>query len=152
MLEFVVDTHILVVASNLSDEQAREGHRQLVSRFKECSVLFLVVDEGGHIESEYNERMRFGSIGQELVRHLALNGRLSRYPWRPDWRALRIALGSFDKGDHKFVRTAIASKSKRLVAEEAHWSDRICDILRKREGVRVHRVEAACDLCANLEP
>lgn len=65
-------------------------------------------------------------------------------------KQVKVELGKahFHQSDRKFVRLAISTESKRLVAEESDYSKAVCKVLKKHAGVVVHSASDACDWIA----
>lgn len=152
MLDPVIDTQVLVIASGLSDQEAQQCHTDLLDLFRLTDWLHLAIDD--HIKSEYDERMRHGSLGQQWLLELAKAGRIRKCERCRLDRGMQTALqeAHFDPDDIKFVRLAMATKSKYLVAEEDDYSNRVRRVLQRRIGVMVHSTEGICEIIrANQE-
>ena len=84
LADIVIDTNVFLHAEN-EQEVRRESCQSLVALLREGNTL-LCVDDGfnlleesknrSQIGREYIEHLRVGSVGYEIVRHLAQSGRL----------------------------------------------------------------------------
>lgn len=152
MIDITVDTQILMIASGISNLKAEESHIKLLTHIENTETVYLVIDENGLIKQEYENKMRHGSLGKQWLLVMASRGRIKTVKLARWDKGLRTALSEahFDPDDYKFVRTAMASESKILIAEEDDYSPKVCRILKGK--VHVHTASAACQLIEANQP
>jgi hypothetical protein len=68
-------------------------------------------------------------------------------------KKLKVELDNahFHQSDRKFVRLAMATDSKCLVAEESDYSAAVRKVLKKHAGLLLHSAESACTLITNYQ-
>jgi hypothetical protein len=146
MDDITIDTGVLFIASGLSDQSA-EVCRALIEKIEGGTELHLALDSSGQIESEYQHRMNDSSaLGRRFVENLARTSRLKWVNWQSSWNHVRVPLeqDNFHSKDKKFVRTAMASDSKHLVAEEAgFFKKNVPRTLKQKGGIRLHKAQEA---------
>ena len=83
-----------------------------------------VIDKTATIVQEYVKKLRYSCFGSEFVAAMAKNDKLEKVDRvvGDQWNAVRIKLGLHDE-NHCFVRAAMVSTDKLLVAEETHFCD-----------------------------
>lgn len=147
MLDLVIDTGVLMIASNKSDQPCQEWHTELLNHVTDNEVVFLALDREGHVKSEYEAKLRHGTIGMEWLRLLLTRGKVQWYNRGRLPKGMRVKLSEkhFDSGDSSFVRLVIATQSRQLVTEDDDYSPAVCTILRKERSVIVHQTHSACD-------
>ncbi len=101
-------------------------------------TIVLAVDDEKLIWKEYEDHIKPPRFGRKVLTKLLLNRRIKEVsrmafpgPVHEVFRDL-----PFDKSDQKFVRTAASTDSKRLVAEEPHFSG-IKRCVKKHMNVRI---------------
>jgi hypothetical protein len=145
MTDITIDTGVLMIASGMSDHGCEETCRNVVEAVEQNINYILALDCKDKVLGEYKKKMPDPQcFGRRFVQSMAggPNGpRTVEYPWT-DWRSVRVALNEqgFDFEDAAFVRTAMASVSKRLIAEEAGFYKRqIPRVLSQKAGIKVEK-------------
>ncbi len=150
MLGFTVNTDILMIASGTSDK-ARDPDRkraciQLLKWMQITAGARLVLDKTRKIAQEYTSKLSGPCFGNKFLAVMATS---DKFEWVDrvagnDWKAIRIKLRLHDE-NNSFVRAAMASRDKLLVAEEADFNDRRRD-LKKHAEVTVCLAREAVEL------
>ncbi len=149
-MDLCIDTEILVSAS----QQGPCAQKLFLADFMAHEGMKLAIDE--HIRQEYNEKMSDDRLGQKWIAELAANGRLTvkkRGKVKPGTKSkLFQHKHPFNSDDMTFVRVALVTESKRLIAEEPDYSKRVKQVLLREEGLCVCGCEAGCEFVrANLQ-
>jgi hypothetical protein len=128
----------MAIGSGKSDLSLnRPSCKQLLLAVLAHDSLILAIDEHQLIEREYERHFGndYASLGKQILSRYGAEGRLVRFAWghANGFKKVRLALKKhrFHNDDIKFVRTAIATTSKRLVAEEKGYDARVCATLKK---------------------
>ena len=100
------------------------------------------------IRAEYERKMGAESEGRKWLANLAVHDRIRMHDLArlPTKARVEMDKAHFHTTDRKFVRLAMSTESKCLVAEESDYSAAVCKTLKKWAGVVVHTAEAACAL------
>src|SRR5689334_4111585 len=124
--DLVIDTNVLLHAENHA-EQRQAAALELIQCLL-ASNIAICVDEGfdpdqarnrSAIAGEYLLRLRFGSIGLNLVSTLASTGRVRQLPRRPETaKARRINQLLRNTYDRAFLGVACNSQDKILVSHD----------------------------------
>jgi len=126
LYDIVVDTNVFLHASN-SEEERHEYAQEFVTRLQEAEIIFCVDEGFSDIESknrsiiggEYWRKLGAGTIGYEIVVHLARTERVRIVPRKVDERRGRIICRRIrDKSDRIFVKVAANSIEHRLVSHD----------------------------------
>ena len=142
-LHLTVDTQIIMIANGMSDLIRTPAHLQLMGHFD--AAVFLVLDTGGQIRAEYERKMGAESEGRKWLGNLAVHDRICMHDLASLPRRVRVELDKahFHQTDRKFVRLAMATESKCLVAEESDYSRAVVKVLQKDAGLFIHSAETA---------
>src|SRR6266852_3831809 len=143
-LVLAVDTQIVMRGCKMASEKPNPSHCNLLNSFHDRARLAL----DKHTRQEYDDNMGSQSEGQAWLRQLATKDRIQFYQSVPrEKRSTKVALAKirFSKKDLKFVRLALATDSKCLVAEEPHFVN-VQALLKSEEGLLIHHSQAACEL------
>jgi hypothetical protein len=141
-----VDTQIVMVGCGMASRDPAPCYCALLAAFHNSAILAL----DKHTRQEYNNNMGSTSEGRRWLTLLATRDRIKFYDRVPnESRKTKVALNKigFSKGDFRFVRLALATTLRCLVAEEPHFVN-VRDLLRKTENIRIHDAQAAYDLIA----
>lgn len=152
-LHLTVDTQIVMIGNGMSDIVRLPAHIKLIGHFHD--VVFLALDAGGQIRAEYERKMGAESEGRKWLANLAVHDRIRIFDLAKLSKKIRVELDDehFDNDDRKFVRLAMATESKVLVAEEDDYSKSVRKMLKKHAEVVVHNAESACEwIAANRTP
>ena len=152
-LHLTVDTQIILIGNGMSDIVRTPAHAQLMAHFHDTA--FLALDAGGQIRAEYERKMGAQSPGRLWLTKLAKDDRL-----REDFtlvklpRKVKVELedAHFHPSDQKFVRLAMATDSKCLIAEESDYSKAVIKVLHKHAGLVIHTAESACTMITTSQP
>jgi hypothetical protein len=134
-MDLCIDTQILVFASSGDEECA---YYQFLSEFMNCHKLLVAIDP--YIQQEYNDKMRPDRFGQYWLTAMAKHGRVVSRDRIDIKRAVKRELLDdlhFDSGDIKFVRLALVTEAKRIVAEDDDYSEAVRKLLKKGLGLVV---------------
>src|SRR2546425_9836789 len=71
MKDLVVDVGVLMSASGLGAPEYHDPSFELATKIEACTNLFLAMDGRRRIEYQYQEKMRPGTFGRELLIRLA---------------------------------------------------------------------------------
>jgi hypothetical protein len=151
MSDLTIDTQILVSGSGKSNVSIKHA-RELLDAVKNHKSLLLAVDDVGHIIDEYHSKLgrpaseTSGCLALQMLAVLYKQNRVvKRRIDNNTWKPMRLALGKlrFDHSDHKFVRTAAASESRRLVAHEKGYTCDACSAIKKVVSVVVESASSA---------
>lgn len=145
MKQLTVDVNVLMIGSALGDRSHYESCRTLMVGMQENEQGRLVLDKGGIILEQYQRKMVQGTFGHEWVRQMASQGKTCYVAWGDIDKGTRTKLkeAHFHKEDFKYVRTAAASVSKRLVAHDPDYSPAVRKILKGRLSVVVLEANGA---------
>ena len=148
-LHFTVDTQVVMIGAGMSNLAALPSHTHLLRLFDDAA--FLALDKDGQVRAEYERKMSEQSAGRQWLTVLAKNDRIRMHDLIKLPTKVRVELekAHFDPDDRRFVRLAMATESKCLVAEESDYSAAVRKVLRKHAGVHVHSAESACALIAD---
>lgn len=150
-IHLVVDTKMVIVGLHPGHEEHSPYHAKLLREIE--SRVFLALDgesleNKGQVLLEYERMLGSFSTGTRWLAHLASEGRIRFYQKLPPLpKGLRVKLDEehFSPDDRKFVRLALATKTRRLVAEDDDYTERVCKILAgKPTCVHVHSAESIC--------
>ena len=142
-----VDTQIVMIGCRMSDREPRAGHCALLQAFRDKALLAL----DKHTRQEYDNKLGATSEGRYWLKQLGSDDRIEFYQTVPkEKKKTKVALGKvgFGGGDLKFVRLALATNTRRLIAEETHFVN-VASLLRKEEGVIIHDADSACSFLGN---
>jgi hypothetical protein len=147
-LHLTVDTQIVMICNAMSNIIRTATHEQLKGHFDKD--VFLAMDTGDQIKTEYERKMGAESDGRKWLANLAVNDRIRIHDLAKLPKKVQVELDKahFHQTDRKFVRLAMATESKCLVAEESDYSKAVCKVLKKHAGVIVHSAGEACALIA----
>jgi hypothetical protein len=147
-LHFTVDTQIVMIGNGMSDIAQTPAHLQLIGHFDDA--VFLALDKGGQIRSEYERKMGTESVGRKWLANLAVHDRIRMHDLAslPKKAKVELDKAHFHQTDRKFVRLAMATESKCLVAEESDYSNAVVKVLQKHAGLFIHSAESACAMLA----
>lgn len=147
-LHFTVDTQIVMIGNGVSDLIRTSAHLQLIVHFDDA--VFLALDTGGQIRAEYERKMGADSEGRKWLANLAVHDRIRMHDLASLPRRVKVELDKahFHQSDRKFVRLAMATESKCLVAEESDYSKTVVKVLQKDAGLFIHSAETACAMIA----
>ena len=150
MKDLVVDVGVLMSASGLGAPEYHDPSFELATKIEACTNLFLAMDGRRRIEYQYQEKMRPGTFGRELLIRLATNNKLVIVPVKPVPKATRVALmeAHFDPEDFKYVQTAFHTSCKVLVSHDTDYSAAVCSTLRKID-VRIRSAAEVVAECSN---
>jgi len=151
--EIVIDTNVLLHAGN-SQEQRQEACIQLIAALHECDC-HLCVDNGFSFEeaknrsligSEYLKHLRFGSLGYEIVTHLAKTQRIKNVPTKvPQQTAKHIRMQITSLQDRTYVKVAFNSTGKTLISHDfGDISDGARERLKTSIEVSIVDAETGC--------
>ena len=145
-LHLTVDTQIVMIGAGMSNIDALPSHTELLGHFHVAA--FLAIDNDGQVRAEYERKMSEQSTGRQWLTMLAKNDRIRMYDLVKLPTKVRVELekAHFDPDDRRFVRLAMATDSKCLVAEESDYSATVRKALKKHAAVHVHTAESACGL------
>jgi hypothetical protein len=145
-LHLTVDTQIVMIGNGMSDITRSPAHVQLMGHFHDD--VFLALDTGGQIRVEYERKMGAESEGRKWLANLAVHDRIRMHDLARLSTKARVELDKahFHTTDRKFVRLAMSTESRCLVAEESDYSQTVCRALKKCAGVVVHTAETSCAL------
>ena len=148
-LHLTVDTQVVMIGAGMSNIAALPSHIQLLALFHDAA--FLSLDNDGQVRAEYERKMSEQSAGRQWLTVLAKNDRIRMHDLIKLPTKVRVELekAHFDPDDRRFVRLAMATDSKCLVAEESDYSAAVCKVLRKHAGLHVRAAESACTLIAD---
>ena len=150
MIDLTVDTNVIMIGCGMSSTGDRPACRTITSRLIQERDTYLVLDDGGNIRQEYEEKMGATSPGRYWLRQMLDRDRVRTVVLRQMDRGTKAKLDEahFHWGDVTFVRTARETISKRLVSEDHGVNEtRIRKILKKRLEVIV---AMAGETCASL--
>ena len=150
MIDLTVDTNVIMIGCGMSSTGDRPACRTITSRLIQERDTYLVLDDGGKIRQEYEEKMGATSPGRYWLRQMLDRDRVRTVVLRQMDRGTKAKLDEahFHWGDVTFVRTARETISKRLVSEDHGVNEtRIRKILKKRLEVIV---AMAGETCASL--
>jgi hypothetical protein len=147
-LHITVDTQIIMIANGMSDLAPTLGHLQLRGHFDD--FVFLALDTGGQIRTEYERKMGADSEGRKWLAHLAVHDRIRMHDLASLPKKVKVELDKahFHQTDRKFVRLAMATESKCLIAEESDYSKAVVKVLHKHAGLVIHSAETARTMIA----
>lgn len=147
-LLFTVDTQIIMIGNGMSDLARTPAHLQLMGHFGDA--VFLALDTGGQARAEYERKMGADSEGRKWLANLAVHDRIRMHDLAALPRRVKVELDKahFHQTDRKFVRLAMATESKCLVAEESDYSKAVVKVLQKDAGLVIHSAETACAMIA----
>ena len=135
MKDLTVDVGILMTGSGLSDDNREaESCQSLMKQMRDRDEAYLVLDAGKLIRSQYERKMGNGTFGHAWVGQMAKAGKISLVKLGQFNRGARTALkeAHFDEEDFKYVRTAAASASKRLVSHDPDYSEKVLKVLKRK--------------------
>jgi len=145
-----------MIASKKSDQERKECHIDLLNYIRDNPDIFLALDEEGFVQSEYDRKLRSGTLGQEWLTVLAKNKKIRKYKRGKVENRTRTELEDvhFDSDDKHCVRLVVVTECKRIVTEDrTSYTSKVCSILKRRENVFVHDTEGICEhILANHLP
>jgi hypothetical protein len=153
--ELVVNTDVMMRGSKKGNEPY-EAPIRLLENLKNDTNLILVMDERGTIRSEYERKMQAQDLGLRIIVELLNAQRLRLVPTLKDgdgWKKPRIALqqAKLHKEDRAFVRTAMVSESRILIADEDDFREKKVKKAIRDANVKVmNSVEAVSDFCESV--
>ena len=145
-LHLTVDTQIIMIGNGMSDIVRSPAHLQLMEHFGEA--VFLALDTGKQIRTEYERKMGAESEGRKWLANLAMHDRIRIHDLAALPRKVKVELDKahFHTSDRKFVRLAMATECKCLVAEESDYSKAVVKVLQRHAGLFIHTAESACEM------
>ena len=145
-LHLTVDTQIILIGNGMSDLVRTPAHAQLMAHFHDAA--FLALDNGAQIRTAYERKMGADSEGRKWLANLAVHDRIRMYDLASMPKKVKVELDKahFHQTDRKFVRLAMATDSKCLVAEESDYSKAVIKVLQKHAGLTIHSAESACTM------
>lgn len=146
MLDLVIDTGVLMIASGIGNRTKGPDETELLDRLRNDIMVYLALDTEDTIRQEYSNKLSHGEFGLQWLGQMAKDGKVILYKrGRLDnGTSTQLKESHFDKDDLNFVRTAMASHCKRIVSEDDDYSKRVKKVL-ERVSVTVHTVEEICD-------
>jgi hypothetical protein len=134
-----------MIAFGMTDENVpcHPRHISLCGMLDSCAMLAL----DPHIEHEYYENMRADCEARRWLAKLAAHDRIQFFedvPQVTTKTARELKRIKFGKKDHRFIRLALATEQKILVAEEPHFFN-VAPLLRRNEEIEVLPADGACD-------
>jgi hypothetical protein len=147
-LHLTVDTQIVMIGNGMSDIVRSPAHLQLMGQFH--TAVFLALDSGGQVRTEYERKMGAESEGRKWLANLAVHDRIRMHDLAALPKKVKVELDKahFHSSDRKLVRLAMPTESKCLVAEESDYSKAVIKVLQKHAGLFIHTAESACTLIA----
>ena len=119
--EVTVNTDIMMCGSGKGDG-CFPSAITFLRNLNDDQDLGLSLDARRKIEQEYLDKMTASDLGMIVLKTVLEQGRFTRHDWRSDrdgWKPIRLKLqGCSHREDHSFVRTAIESESRIIVADE----------------------------------
>jgi hypothetical protein len=90
------------------------------------------------------------SEGRKWLANLAVHDRIRMHDLAALPKKVKVELDKahFHQTDRKFVRLAMATESRCLVAEESDYSKAVVKVLQKHAGLLVHSAQTACEMIA----
>ncbi len=151
-LHITVDTQIIMIGNGMSNLTRTPAHLQLMGHFHDA--VFLALDIGNQIRTEYERKMGAESEGRKWLANLAVHDRIRMHDLAALPKKVRVELDKahFHQTDRKFVRLAMATDSKCLVAEESDYSKAVVKVLQKHAGLVIHTAESACTMINTNNP
>lgn len=154
MTELVVDTTVLVHAGTRGGAE----QRKVLELIRNMGLIFLALDIGGILDTEYNKKISKNTFAKLWLKQVSLTKKIRRHKRGPlDGKWINeLAKYKLHKEDQQFVRVAMTTATKRVVAEDSHYfGERVCRILRDEFGITTER--CAVTLClhspkAKLQP
>ncbi len=151
--DVVVDTNVFRHAANPKDDYWHPSLTFLKVLLDADTLL--CVDKGFHLSCgehksvvgyEYHEHMRFGSIGLEVLKKLAVQQRIKQVPRRaPQQIARRINQLIRSKKDRVFLGVAYNSCDKTLVSHDfTDFQVRKRPVIKRKIGVLVGTAAECC--------
>jgi hypothetical protein len=133
-LHLTVDTQIIMIGNGMSDIVRSPSHVQLMGHFH--AAVFLALDGGGQIRTEYERKMGAESEGRKWLANLAVHDRIRMHDLAALPRKVKVELDKahFHPSDRKFVRLAMATESKCHVAEESDYSKAVVKVLENTQA------------------
>lgn len=143
-----MDVGVLMSGTQVGDPTYYASSSQLMDGMLKRKRGGLALDDRGIIRHQYEEKIKKSPFGLWWLRQMHSSGRVNLVHWPRMDQGTKSQLKEehHDWEDHKYVRTACASNSKKLVTHDKDYSKKVCKILRKRERVTVHSAESACNL------
>lgn len=147
-LHLTLDTQIVLIGHGMSNIQRTPAHTQLMLHFHDAAHLAL--DSGGQIRAEYEKKMGAESEARKWLANLAVHDRIRYHDLATLPKKVKVELDKahFHGSDRKFVRLAMVTISKSLVAEESDYSAAVIKVLRKHAGVAIIAADSACTMIA----
>jgi hypothetical protein len=147
-LHITVDTQIIMIGNGMSNLVRTPAHLQLMRHFDDA--VFLALDTGGQIRTEYERKMGAESEGRKWLANLAVHDRIRMHDLASLPKKVKVELDNahFHQTDRKFTRLAMATECKWLVAEESDYSKAVVKVLQKHAGLVLHSAETACEMIA----
>jgi hypothetical protein len=142
MPDITIDTQILLCGSGKSTVSI-DMACELLLHIKDSNAVHLALDDKGQIKAEYDKHFGkdFGCLAFQMLARLASSNRIVRYKWENKlWNTRREKLQKkhrFHSADYKFLRTAEASESKILVAQERGYRPDVCSTIKACFGISV---------------
>lgn len=119
LVDIVLDTNVLMHAEN-PEEPRMPMCCELVSQMTNCAT-HLCVDEGFDLDeaknrsvigSEYLKHLRFGMVGYELVKHLAVSQRVKQKSRNVPQNVSRHIVQQVRKGPDRIYQSHLIRKAK----------------------------------------
>jgi hypothetical protein len=147
-LHLTVDTQIVMIGNGMSNISPTPDHARLIEHFEKDA--FLALDKENQVIAEYERKLGTESEGRRWLDNLFRNDRIRLHSLAKLTGKVRVELDKvhFHQSDRKFVRLAMTTDSKRLVAQESDYSKAVCNVLKKHAEVIVLSAGEACDLIA----
>ena len=147
MYGFTLNTDILMIASGTSDKADDGGNCfSLLTWMMDTVNARLVLDDTQKISAEYGRKMKAECLGRAFVAKMMKDDKIERVARAggDSWKRARLQL-KLHTEDQDFVRAAMASRDKLLVAEEADFHRRRA-ALKAHAEVLLHSAEEAVEL------
>jgi hypothetical protein len=151
LTDITVDTGVMMSASGLGAPEHATVSLDFLQLLECVAGCHLVVDSEGMILYQYESKMDAGTFARQWLRRMFERQRVTAVQRASLDRgtSTRLRECHLDPEDLKyFVRTAAASRSKRLVSHDPDYSTRVKRVLRDRLDVQVllqHEAHALLD-------
>jgi hypothetical protein len=134
-----------MIAFGKSDQECLQCHTDLVIHINDNKDVFLALDR--FVRNEYDKKLINDILAQTWLKNLALNKKIRPYERckLPKGLSVKLQDEHFDKDDYHCVRLVLATKSRRLVAEEKGYTRKVCRILKDEASVTVHSTMSICE-------
>ena len=147
MHDLTVDVCILIRGFHSDSANYCEHSRCVLDNLLSRESHSLALDSKKRIRYEYEHHLQRNTLAISWLTLMASRGKIMVYSTKMP-RTLRVKLDEahFHVPDRKYVETALASKTKKIVTGDGDYSKKVKKILKRNASISVLRAEDACSL------